>query len=705
MFSNNIVEIPKPYKTPTPAERPKPTDEQIKAVEMAKTGKSFKMIAFAGAGKTSTLILVAEALEQMGKKGLYLAFNRSIADEAGQKMPKNVTAKTFHALAYKNIPANVRKKGSMPALNFQQWVDLLRLPSNGIVIPNFNESHTQSKLEMEQLDKRLSPNEIAGTLKAYHDNIKVKVEVKKGDKTEYKEMFFKQIVNEFAFLPKTYAYTIVRELKKCLNFFYTSTEKDITPNLVNQFFYENYGIKPSNTSQYIKNLKIDFFKWLIVMYNHNLGYKANANGEFEPDDKNIYGISPNEFHSFYLKFWQLSDPKALLLDDNTPADFILYDEAQDADGLMLDVLTKQMEKGVQVIFVGDPHQQIYAWRGAVNAMANINAPSLHLTQSFRFGKNIAVFGNACLIPLKEQKTLTSGRPDIKDDTYFYPPSTNIILKENSDPAVETDLSGYFESMVTAIKDIGVNAILTRTNNHALWVCLQLSKLDIPFYLNVNKDELEDIYKSIHLLLSEKYQSGKTMFDENGQKVVLSQFFKSRCIETAQEYMDYAEKYNDLEFTQYQKTYDEYGYENIHKVLKSEPTEKAITVCTMHKSKGLEWQSVFVAQDVLLAIYRGVEQSAENAKGEANHDLASYQELQRLIYVACTRAKKTLILPTELQNYCQLQERLVSGKVKAKDQLQMLSVYIRSHKNEWLHAGENKIALENKPVEFDDDDDD
>jgi hypothetical protein len=39
----------------------------------------------------------------------------------------------------------------------------------------------------------------------------------------------------------------------------------------------------------------------------------------------------------------------------------------------------------QVIYVGDPYQQIYEWRGAVNAMEHIRAPECALTESFRFG--------------------------------------------------------------------------------------------------------------------------------------------------------------------------------------------------------------------------------------------------------------------------------------------------------------------------------
>ena len=69
-------------------------------------------------------------------------------------------------------------------------------------------------------------------------------------------------------------------------------------------------------------------------------------------------------HDIYLKLWALSKPVI-------PADFILFDEAQDADPLMMGILSNQPN---QVIYVGDAHQQIYEWRGAVNAMKRLPLP-------------------------------------------------------------------------------------------------------------------------------------------------------------------------------------------------------------------------------------------------------------------------------------------------------------------------------------------
>ena len=65
-------------------------------------------------------------------------------------------------------------------------------------------------------------------------------------------------------------------------------------------------------------------------------------------------------------------------------DVLLVDEAQDTNPAMLDVFLRQ--KKTTKIIVGDPHQQIYAFRGAVNALDLVRPDvTYHLTQSFRFG--------------------------------------------------------------------------------------------------------------------------------------------------------------------------------------------------------------------------------------------------------------------------------------------------------------------------------
>jgi len=79
----------------------KPTHEQDRVGERASRlmpGETLKVIAFAGSGKTTTLKLCAQ---RRPDRGMYLAFNKAIADDAKVKLGRTKCgASTMHSLAY-----------------------------------------------------------------------------------------------------------------------------------------------------------------------------------------------------------------------------------------------------------------------------------------------------------------------------------------------------------------------------------------------------------------------------------------------------------------------------------------------------------------------------------------------------------------------------------------------------------------------------
>ncbi len=102
-------------------------------------------------------------------------------------------------------------------------------------------------------------------------------------------------------------------------------------------------------------------------------------------------------HDVYLKLWQLREPALAY-------DVVLYDEAQDATPAMLAVVRRQAR--AQQIFVGDPHQQLYEFRGAVNALGTLDLPAFPLTESRRFGPEIARIANTILSAKGERLRMT-----------------------------------------------------------------------------------------------------------------------------------------------------------------------------------------------------------------------------------------------------------------------------------------------------------
>lgn len=101
------------------------TDEQEKIITTSQSmlaGESLKIQACAGSGKTSTLVEISKA--NPNARFLYIAFNKSIVEEAKNKFPDNVEIKTTHALAHASIIAP-NKYQVVPKHTFFDLKDIL----------------------------------------------------------------------------------------------------------------------------------------------------------------------------------------------------------------------------------------------------------------------------------------------------------------------------------------------------------------------------------------------------------------------------------------------------------------------------------------------------------------------------------------------------------------------------------------------------
>lgn len=76
------------------------TAEQEAAREAFAAGQDLALVAGAGTGKTSTLVMMGSAAR---RRGLYVAFNKPIADEARGRFGPNVQCRTSHSLAHRAV--------------------------------------------------------------------------------------------------------------------------------------------------------------------------------------------------------------------------------------------------------------------------------------------------------------------------------------------------------------------------------------------------------------------------------------------------------------------------------------------------------------------------------------------------------------------------------------------------------------------------
>ncbi len=279
-------------------------------------------------------------------------------------------------------------------------------------------------------------------------------------------------------------------------------------------------------------------------------------------------------HDIYLKLWALSEPII-------PSDYILFDEAQDADPIMLGILLKQKQS--QVIYVGDAHQQIYAWRGAVNAMNQLPLPESRLTMSFRFGQNIADCANVILNALGEKIPLI-GNPQVH--------------------------SHVFNKPQTKMHD----AILCRTNARAM-------ELLLIGLLKNHKVSLQADHARLSRFVdaAESLKNGKMVTD-----VPELAWFKSW-----HDVHEYCETNEGSDVKPLVKLVDDHGTTALKKAMTQiSPIEQAdYIISTAHKAKGLEWNKVHLEDDYQFKLNQ--------------YDYKISDEELRLLYVACTRAKEML----------------------------------------------------------------
>jgi superfamily I DNA/RNA helicase len=246
-------------------------------------------------------------------------------------------------------------------------------------------------------------------------------------------------------------------------------------------------------------------------------------------------------HEHYLKMWQLDNPKI-----NT--DFILFDEAQDANPVIAAIVANQDH--AQLVYVGDSQQEIYAWTGAINALATVKvANRTFLTQSFRFGQAIADRANDVLDLLEAD------------------------LRLSGNPAIASKLEVLDKP----------RAILTRTNAAGVSRLLAYQAAEVKAHLIGGAQDTVGFARAAQ----ELQLTGKTYHPE----LVCFDSWAS-----VQEYVKMDEGGEDLRLLV--KLIDNFGAEKIIFALEHQPAEAfaEVVISTAHKSKGREWRTVQLAED-------------------------------------------------------------------------------------------------------------
>ncbi|WP_343622251.1 UvrD-helicase domain-containing protein [Roseateles puraquae] len=468
------------------------TNEQAHAVDLFKRSGSLKISAFAGTGKTSTLSALAKSTT---KRGLYLAFNKSIAEEARARFPAAVDCRTTHSLALREIPQTFRER----------------------------EGKLMGSLQGNRTSQLLGIEEIA--------------------------------VGGITLKPRSLGYLTARTVQR----FCQSGDQEVLLR----------HVPLSGKLDRISPEYQDQFKLYVSKLAAHLWERMT-----DPYDEAPLG------HDGYLKLWSLSQPQLNY-------DFLLLDEAQDTNEAVLSVLRCQDS---HLTLVGDKHQQIYEWRGAVNAMASVETDAeAFLTQSFRFGNAVAGAATSILRVLGESREVT-GNP----------------------------------SRASRIASSGTTrAVLCRTNAGVITVVVEALALGRKPHVVGGVSDVLRMLDDVTRLKQRTPAEGAEFFGFSDWDEVV-EFAESDEGESLRSFVSIVEKFGEVTLIRRLKT------------VEREESSADLVISTGHKAKGREWDSVTLHSD-----FDPRESKEDPKKFVLNHEEA------RLLYVAATRAKELLVVPPRL----------------------------------------------------------
>ena len=320
----------------------------------------------------------------------------------------------------------------------------------------------------------------------------------------------------------------------------------------------------------------------------------------------MYNIKDSEIgitHDGYLKLYQLSNPRLNY-------DRIFLDESQDTNPVVANIFESQSALKVAV---GDVHQQMYSFRGAVNAMQQFDADeTLYLSRSFRFGQGIADVANNLLQTYKGERRSIQGTADrahigplARGSKYAFIARSNGAVMDEAARAMKLGKSIDF---VGGVQGYRLGEAMDVYN---LWVG-EKKRISNPYFNGFSSFEGMDEYAGT--VKDQELKSLITLVKRHGHK--LPQLIS--------------------------------GIRNAA----SSKNIPDIILSTTHKSKGLEFENVVLADD-FIDLY--------DEKGIARKIDFSEKEEINIAYVAATRAQRALQPFPELANL--IRENQVAQRAK------------------------------------------
>ena len=354
---------------------------------------------------------------------------------------------------------------------------------------------------------------------------------------------------------------------------------------------------------------------------------------------------------------------------------LVIDEAQDMDEHEYALVRALMHQNddLRIIAVGDDDQNIYEFRGSNSAylkslIEDSGANKYEMVENYRSKSNVIALANAFVQNISNRMKTASIEP-VTEETGVVQ-----IIKHTS-PNMEEAL---VQNLIKTYKS-EKTCVLTNTNDEALRIMGLLVKYgkrakliqSLNGFKLSNLLEVRAILDYIKNHLSSPVIKEETW--ENANKILLSKFRDSVCIYNIQKMLsDFAETHPVKYFTDFEEFINESNYEDFY----SNEEEECIYVSTIHKSKGREFDSVYMM--------------LKNSLGNTEEEL-------RKIYVGITRAKSNLYIHLNTPLFDSISLPDVIHKVDTENYDEPLEIVLQTtHKDVYLDyfkaTGRNLLKL-------------
>ena len=350
---------------------------------------------------------------------------------------------------------------------------------------------------------------------------------------------------------------------------------------------------------------------------------------------------------------------------------LVIDEAQDMDEHEFELVKSLMtiNDDMRVIAVGDDDQNIYEFRGSNSEhlktlIVYYGATKYEMTENYRSNTNVIDLANAFAESITDR--MKSAPIEAVTDEAGVVRITHHTC-DNMEEAVVNELLATYKT--------GKACVLTNTNDEALRVLGLLLKngqrakliQSLEGFRLYNLLEIRVFLKAIDRNLHSPVISDEIW--KNAKKELFSHYCNSSCIDNVRRLI------LDFEAThsvKYRSDFEEFLNESKFEDFYDERDQEVIYVSTIHKSKGREFDSVYMM--------------LKNSAGKTDAE-------RRALYVGMTRAKHNLFIHTNTALFDQYQMNGIEHKIDVTLYEEPTEIMLQTmHKDVVLDFFKNKKDL-------------